>query len=415
MVKSVPAVPEALQQRRELVARATAGDRDAQSAMGDRCREGDEFAPQDFAEAMRWYRLAADQGDANAQNNIGAMYEHGMGVPVDTAQAAKWYRLPADQGFATAQFNLALLFGWGVGVPMDEPEATRLLHKAAAQGHIEACSVLGTLYRFGDGVERRIPLAAEFHVIAALEGDAAALASLAEYHDEIETEALSGRMLAALCLAKMYDRGLGVKADKASMFAWLLWGHNFCNRKEDPDVAEELDEMREFYAMVISDADTKKAKRKVTRMSTANPGRGKAKSKAPQATRELKLQGRRVKAKSFPVKPESNGQSPDNPLTTPIVDLTDQDPGSGVILGSGGNLDTKKPVQKGVPEDDWNDFMDRLGDSNMGDPNAPLDELVMEVMCDRGVTPEQLKGATEEERAHYAAFCATYKAAKGGN
>jgi len=157
--------------------------------MGDRCREGDEFTQQDYVEALRWYSLAAEQGDATAQNNIGAMHEHAMGVPVNMVEAAKWYRRAADQGLSIAQYNLALLLGFGLGVPMDEAEATALLHKAVSQGYIPACTLLGTLYRHGDFVEKRIPIAAEMHVIAALEGNSDALAALAEYHGEIEAEA----------------------------------------------------------------------------------------------------------------------------------------------------------------------------------------------------------------------------------
>ncbi len=76
------------------------------------------------------------------------------------------------------------------------------LHIAAITGDINAISELGTVYRFGRGVERRIPVAAEFHVIAALDGDAAAIASLAEYRDEIEAEAIGGNLLASLVLGE---------------------------------------------------------------------------------------------------------------------------------------------------------------------------------------------------------------------
>jgi TPR repeat protein len=48
--------------------------------------------------AVRWYRLAADQRDAEAQNNLGMMYADGRGVPQDYREAVKWYRLAADQG-----------------------------------------------------------------------------------------------------------------------------------------------------------------------------------------------------------------------------------------------------------------------------------------------------------------------------
>ena len=54
--------------------------------------------PQDDAEAVRWYRLAAEQGDAYAQYNLGLMYRKGEGVPQDDAEAVRWYRLAAEQG-----------------------------------------------------------------------------------------------------------------------------------------------------------------------------------------------------------------------------------------------------------------------------------------------------------------------------
>jgi len=64
---------------------------------------------QDHAEAVRWYRLAADQGDSSAQNNLGYMYYRGEGVGQDHAEAARWYRLAADQGNSSAQENLSRL------------------------------------------------------------------------------------------------------------------------------------------------------------------------------------------------------------------------------------------------------------------------------------------------------------------
>lgn len=49
---------------------------------------------------MRWYRKAADQGDAFAQTGIGCLYHDGLGVPQDYAEAMRWYRKAADQGNA---------------------------------------------------------------------------------------------------------------------------------------------------------------------------------------------------------------------------------------------------------------------------------------------------------------------------
>ena len=57
-----------------------------------------EGVPQDDAEAVRWFRLAAEQGEARAQFNLGIRYANGEGVPQDDAEAIRWYRLAAEQG-----------------------------------------------------------------------------------------------------------------------------------------------------------------------------------------------------------------------------------------------------------------------------------------------------------------------------
>src|SRR5207247_4375042 len=62
---------------------------------------------------------AADQGYAQAQNNLGTLYENGEGVPKDLRKAAKLYQKAADQGYALAQNNLGLLYENGEGVPKD--------------------------------------------------------------------------------------------------------------------------------------------------------------------------------------------------------------------------------------------------------------------------------------------------------
>ena len=54
-------------------------------------------APQDYQEALKWLHLAAEQGVASAQNNLGLMYRSGKGVPQDYVQAHKWLNLAASR------------------------------------------------------------------------------------------------------------------------------------------------------------------------------------------------------------------------------------------------------------------------------------------------------------------------------
>ena len=73
----------------------------------------------DFATALRLWQPLAEQGHADAQSNLGFMYQTGLGVPQDDAEALKWYQLAAEQGHARAQFYLGGMYGAGRGVPQD--------------------------------------------------------------------------------------------------------------------------------------------------------------------------------------------------------------------------------------------------------------------------------------------------------
>ena len=55
-------------------------------------------------------RHAAEQGDADAQFNLGVAYATGRGVPQDDAETVRWYRLAAEQGNASAQANLGFMY-----------------------------------------------------------------------------------------------------------------------------------------------------------------------------------------------------------------------------------------------------------------------------------------------------------------
>ncbi len=94
--------------------------------------------PQDNAEAVKWYRRAAEQNDAMAQHNLGHAYRTGKGVPQDTAEAVKWLRTAAEQGHDGAQCDLGVIYGKGRGVPQDYVLAHMWFRLAAAQGNEKA-------------------------------------------------------------------------------------------------------------------------------------------------------------------------------------------------------------------------------------------------------------------------------------
>ncbi len=83
---------------------------------------------------MKELRRLADQGDAQAQFELGFRYAHGYGVSRDDQEAVKWYRLAADQGDADAQHALGVMYDEGRGVPKDYVLAHMWVNLAAAKG-----------------------------------------------------------------------------------------------------------------------------------------------------------------------------------------------------------------------------------------------------------------------------------------
>lgn len=104
---------------------------------------------QDDAQAVAWYRKAAEQGYARAQNSLGLMYANGRGVEQDDTQAVAWYRKAAEQGDAVAQLNLGLMYADGRGVEQDDNQALVWYRKAAEQGDADAWRDLWSLYVTG--------------------------------------------------------------------------------------------------------------------------------------------------------------------------------------------------------------------------------------------------------------------------
>ena len=126
----------------ERKAKAEAGNATAQNNLGTMYALGD-GVPQNFKEALKWFRLAAEQGDEVAQNNLGLSYAQGAGVATDDKEAVKWFRKAAEQGYAEAQFNLGAMYYNGHGVLKNEVTATTWLTIAAVNGHQDAKGNMG--------------------------------------------------------------------------------------------------------------------------------------------------------------------------------------------------------------------------------------------------------------------------------
>lgn len=151
-----------------------------------------------YAEAVKFYRKAAEQGDARGQLALGVMFGFGRGVQQDYAEAARLYRKAGEQGLAEAQFNLGEMYYSGVGVAQDHAEAARWYRKAAEQGHAKGQLQLAEMYFDGSGVQRSYSESAKLYSMAAEQGSAIGQSSL----------------------AYMYHEGQGVSQDYARAVMW---------------------------------------------------------------------------------------------------------------------------------------------------------------------------------------------------
>jgi TPR repeat protein len=176
----------------------------------------------------------AKVGDVDAQFEVGLAYETGTGAGRDEAEAARWFRQAALQGNVEAQYHLARLVARGAkGLKQDLPTAVKLYQDAAAKGHALAMNALGQAYQQGKGTTADLAKAAEWY------GKAADL-KLADAQNNLGMLYLEGkgvsrdlaqafRLFTAAAaqndpwglnnLGGMYEMGWGTTADKARALA----------------------------------------------------------------------------------------------------------------------------------------------------------------------------------------------------
>lgn len=160
-----------------LIDRAAGGDPVAQFQLGGLYSRGDGVT-QDDAAAARWWRLAAEQGFAEAQNELGTVLSEGIGVEADAAEAMRWFTLAAEQGLAVAQANVAAMYRLGKGVRRNDRLAVEWDRRAAEQGMGWAQYYLGEAYAEARGVRRDVMQAAQWYRRAADQGYTDALFKL---------------------------------------------------------------------------------------------------------------------------------------------------------------------------------------------------------------------------------------------
>lgn len=220
---------------------ADAGDAEAQFGVGFLYDEG-LGVPSDGVEAIRWYRLAAEQGHETSQLNLGALYQTGReNVTPDSGRAADWFRMAALQGNPKAQYYLGKLYRRGDGLPRNYELAFEWLQKSAEQGYAKGMNLLGILYASGQGVEKNVDRAFDLVQRAAELGDSAA----------------------QLSLALMYIQGKGTERDYIEGIKW----HTISDLSETPGAGLPPD----WAVNNMTPEDIEEAERRAAEWLAAHP------------------------------------------------------------------------------------------------------------------------------------------------
>lgn len=109
----------------------------------------------------------AGRGSNAARFTLGTLYKSGDGVTRNYARANEYYRQAATEGYAPAQNNLGWSYREGLGVAKDGQQALYWFKKSALQGNALALQNIGEMYRDGDGVPRDARMALDMFVLCA--------------------------------------------------------------------------------------------------------------------------------------------------------------------------------------------------------------------------------------------------------
>lgn len=180
-----------------LQAKAAQGDAKAQTRLGLECSKSGKHV-----EAVKWLKLAAEQGEVYAQYELSLHYGNGEGVPKNDDEAFIWCRKAAEQGLKFAQMSLGICYTEGIGTSKDASLAAEWFRKAAEQGVDAAQLKLAMQYAQGKGVQLDYVQAFKWINLAAEQGNDLAKHFAKEWEGQLTPE----QRAEGLRLARDYKR-----------------------------------------------------------------------------------------------------------------------------------------------------------------------------------------------------------------
>lgn len=191
--------------------------------------------PRNFLKGFLLCQLAANQGNVRAQCNLGFMYDKGEGISQDYSKALELYQKAADQGFADAQHNLGFMYQYGEGIPQDLLKAIHFYQLAADQGNARAQNNLGLMYKNGTGTQQNYSKAILLYQLSADQENKSAQSNLGFMHymglgipqdysksfHLYQQAADQGEETAQSNLGLMYANGQGTIKDLSKACQWF--------------------------------------------------------------------------------------------------------------------------------------------------------------------------------------------------
>lgn len=160
----------------------------SQCVLADHLRHGRDGLPQNLARAFALYKMAAEQGNTDAQVNLSLMYGLGMGVARDLASQILWLAKACEARDPRALCQMGVLMMNGGDVQKNEKQAARLFGMAAEDGYDEAQYNFALCHANGDGAEKNYALAEKWFQKAAQQGHGKARKALEWFSSREKSE-----------------------------------------------------------------------------------------------------------------------------------------------------------------------------------------------------------------------------------
>lgn len=128
----------------------------------------------------------AEEGEPEAQFELGRRYLQGVGLERNDIMALHWVRAAAEQGYARAQAGLGWMYAVGRGVERDETQSFVWYERAAKEGYPVAQRMLGKYYEKGIGAEKDRAMAKTWYEKAAVQGDEKSVRRLESWETEAD-------------------------------------------------------------------------------------------------------------------------------------------------------------------------------------------------------------------------------------